>query len=56
MFSWRSTKPLLKSFPLYKVGLFSTLLKAQIVDIEYPLGICSLIFVVEYYSGLFVKS
>ena len=33
--------------------LVTILSKAYIVDIEYPQGICSPIFVVEEFSGLF---
>ena len=43
----------IQSFPRYKVCLFSILSKAQVVDIKYPQGICSPIFVVEECSGLF---
>ena len=43
----------MQSSPQYTVCLFSILLNAQFVDIEYPQGICSLIFFVEEFSGLF---
>ena len=42
-----------QSFPRYKVYLYSMCSNAQIFDIEYPQGICSLIFAVEEFSGLF---
>ena len=42
-----------QSFPWYKVCLFSIQLNAQVVDIEYPQGICSPIFVVEVLSEVF---
>ena len=41
------------SSPRYKVWLFSILSKAHKVGIEHPQGICSPIFVVEEFSGLF---
>ena len=40
-------------FPQYKVCLFSMWSNAQIVDREYPQGICSPISVVEKFSALF---
>ena len=43
----------IQSSPRYKVCLFSILSKPHIIDIEYPQGICSPIFVVEEFSGLF---
>ena len=43
----------MQSSPRYQVCLFSVLSKARIVDIEYPQGMCSRIFVVEEFSGLF---
>ena len=45
----------MQSPPQYKICLFSILLNAQIVDIEYRQGICSPIFVVEEFSGLFAQ-
>ena len=40
------------SFLQYKVYLFPKWSNAQIVDNEYPQGICSPIFIVEEFSGL----
>ena len=42
-------------FPKYKLSLFSILPNAHIVDIEYPQGICSPIFVVQVFAGLFLQ-
>ena len=39
----------IQSSPGYKECLFSILSKAYIVVLEYPQGICSLIFVVEVF-------
>ena len=46
----------MQSLPLYKLCLISILLKEDIVDIEKPDGICSLTFVVDEFSGLFLYS
>ena len=43
-------KLFIQSFPRYKVCLFSIGSNPQLVDIEYPQGICSPIFVVEELS------
>ena len=43
----------IQSSPGYKLCLFSALSKVHIVDIVYSQGISSLVFVVEYFSGLF---
>ena len=40
--------------PLYTSCLFSILLNEDIVDIEKTDGICSLTFVVDDFSGLFI--
>ena len=40
--------------PLYKSFKFSMFLNGDIVDIENPTGICSLTFVVDEFSGLFL--
>ena len=45
---------LIQSFSRCKVRLFSLWLNSQTVDIEYPKGICSQIFVIEEFSGLFI--
>ena len=45
----------IQSSPRYKVFLFSMLSKDYIVDIEYPQGICSPIFVAEAFSRLFAN-
>ena len=39
---------------MYKPCLFSLLLNENIVDIEKPDGLCSLTFVVDEFSGLFL--
>ena len=53
-FSLRELQNFFTQFsPRYKLCLFSTLSKAHIVDIEYLPGICSLIFIIEGFSGLF---
>ena len=39
---------------LYILRLFSILLNEDIVDIENPDGVCSLTFVVDEFSGLFL--
>ena len=44
----------MQSIPLYTSCLFSMLLNEDIVDIEKPDGICSLTFVVDEFSGLFL--
>ena len=44
----------MQSLPLYTSCLFSILLNEDIVDIERPDGICSLTFVVDEFSGLFL--
>ena len=44
----------IQSLPLYTPCLFSMLLNEDIVDIEKPDGICSLTFVVDEFSGLFL--
>ena len=48
-----SQKIFVQTSPWYKVCLFSILLNAKIVGIEYPQGICSSIFVVEEFSRSF---
>ena len=40
--------------PLYTPCLFSMVLNEDIVDIEKPDGICSLTFVMDEFSGLFL--
>ena len=45
---------LMQSLPLYKSCLFSMLLNEDIAAIRKPNGICSLIFVVDKFSGLFL--
>ena len=44
----------IQSLPLYTSCLFSMLLNDNIVDIEKLDGICSLTFVVDEFSGLFL--
>ena len=44
------------SFPLYASCLFSIPSTVHIVDIEYPLRICSPTFIVDTFSGLFLLS
>ena len=44
----------IQSLPLYTSCLFSMLLNEDIVHIEKPGGICSLTFVVDEFSGLFL--
>ena len=44
----------MESLPLYTSSLFSMLLVDDNVDIEKPDGICSLTFVVDESSGLFL--
>ena len=45
---------LIQTLPLYTSRFFSMVLNKDIVDIEKPEGICSLIFVVDEFSGLFL--
>ena len=45
----------MQSLPLYTSCLFSALPKEHIADIEKPVGICSLTFVVDNFSGLFLR-
>ena len=42
----------IESLPLYISCLFSMLLNEYIADIEKPVGICLLIFVVDEFPGL----
>ena len=42
----------MQSSPRYKLYVFFILSNAHIVDIEYPQGICSPIYVAEDFSGL----
>ena len=44
----------MQSLPPNTLCLFSMLLNEDIVDIEKPDGICSLTFVVDEFSGLFL--
>ena len=44
----------MQSLPLYTSCLFSMFLNEYIVDIEKPDGMCSLTFVAEEFSGLFL--
>ena len=44
----------IQSSPLYTSCLFCMLLNEDIVDTEKPDGICSLTFVVDEFSGLFL--
>ena len=44
----------IESFSLHRSCLFSVLLNEEIVDVEKPDGICSLTFVVDEFSGLFL--
>ena len=44
----------MQSLPLYTSWLFSMLLKEDIADTEKPDGVCSLTFVVDEFSGLFL--
>ena len=46
----------MQSSTWYKLRLFSILLNAKIVDIEYAQGICWPTFVVESFSELFAHS
>ena len=46
----------MQSSTWYKLSLFSILLNAKIVDIEYAQGICWPTFVVESFSELFAHS
>ena len=45
-----------QSFPQYKVSFSAMWLNPQIVDIEYPQGVCYSMFVFEDFSGLFAHS
>ena len=45
----------IQSSPQYKPYLFTVLSNACMVDIEYLQEICSPIFVVEDYSGMFAR-
>ena len=44
----------MQSLPLYALCLFSVSLNDDFVDIEKPDGICSLTFVANSFSGLFL--
>ena len=44
----------MQSLPLHTSCLFSMALNDNILDIEKPDGICSLTFVVDEFSGLFL--
>ena len=44
----------MQSLPLNTTCLFSMLLNEDIVDIKKPDGLCSLTFVVDEFSGLFL--
>ena len=49
-------KTILQSLSLCKLCLFPMSSNIHIVDIEYPQGICSPIFVVDHFLGLFSHS
>ena len=44
----------IQSLPLYTLCLFFMLLNEDILDIQKPDGICSLIFLADKFSGLFL--
>ena len=44
----------IQSLPLYASCLFSMLLNEDIVDLKKPHGICSLTFIVDEFSRLFL--
>ena len=44
----------IQSLPLYTLCLFCMLLNEDILDIEKPDGICSLLFLADKFSGLFL--
>ena len=48
-----SQNVLIQSFQQHKECFFSIPSNVQIVDIEYPQGICSTIFVAQEFFGLF---
>ena len=49
-----SQKLFMQSLPLYTSCLFSMPLNDDLVDIGKPDGICSLTFLIDHFSGLFL--